>query len=467
MPPPNASAPKKPNPNTASNERNEYIPSFISKKPFYVTEDNDLTHATTASDTSKDYLEHQRLTEPTNTSSLLSSKSQWYDRGLKRGPAATKYRKGACENCGAMGHGKKDCLSRPRKVGAKFTGKDIQADDLVNKFDMGGWEAKRDRWNGYDTKEYKRVVEDYNELEKVKRLKRGDGEDVSGERTGSDNEDEMDGDRYEEETDMGRAQSTSTRTLRLREDTAKYLVNLDLESAKYDPKTRRMVDGGTKEDESAKLVADEGFVRKGGEAAEFEKAQTAAWESQERGDNSVHIQANPTSGAYLRKKQAEETEAKKVAQRKLLAEKYGNQEKFQTSEDSRPAVVESEEFKEYDERGRVKGGEKSKEKSMYAEDVFTNNHTSVWGSWWKDFKWGYACCHSTVRNSYCTGDAGKEATEQAAEPESVLVREESNAEQQEVPKDEAWQEEQQVEKHVPNATASDRPLSKKSPREIT
>ena len=34
---------------------------------------------------------------------------------------------------------------------------------------------------------------------------------------------------------------------------------------------------------------------------------------------------------------------------------------------------------------------------------------SVWGSYWKDFRWGYSCCHSTVRGSYCTGQAGKDA----------------------------------------------------------
>ncbi|XP_065868258.1 pre-mRNA-splicing factor SLU7-like isoform X3 [Euphorbia lathyris] len=28
-------------------------------------------------------------------------------------------------------------------------------------------------------------------------------------------------------------------------------------------------------------------------------------------------------------------------------------------------------------------------KSKYEEDVYINNHTCVWGSWWKDHQWGY------------------------------------------------------------------------------
>ena len=54
-------------------------------------------------------------------------------------------------------------------------------------------------------------------------------------------------------------------------------------------------------------------------------------------------------------------------------------------------------------------------KSKYEEDVYVNNHTSVWGSWWKDHQWGYKCCKQFVRNSYCTGAAGIEAAEAAAD----------------------------------------------------
>jgi len=43
--------------------------------------------------------------------------------------------------------------------------------------------------------------------------------------------------------------------------------------------------------------------------------------------------------------------------------------------------------------------------------VYINNHTHVWGSWYdlSTSLWGYACCHSTVHISYCTGQVGIEA----------------------------------------------------------
>ncbi|CAI7845039.1 unnamed protein product, partial [Closterium sp. NIES-53] len=49
----------------------------------------------------------------------------------------------------------------------------------------------------------------------------------------------------------------------------------------------------------------------------------------------------------------------------------------------------------------------------YEEDVYVNNHTSVWGSFWKVRQWGYACCHQMLCLSYCIGSAGIQATEAA------------------------------------------------------
>ena len=385
----------------ASKERNEYIPSFIANEPFYLRRDDDTT---------SDYLEHQRLQK------AQTDQSVWYDRGKRLGPAATKFRKGACENCGAMTHKTKDCLSRPRAKGAKWTGKDIQADEVVQKVELG-WDAKRDRWNGYDATEYRAVIQEYEELENLKKKAKGiDGKGQKlltedGEEASEGEEEEA---KYAEESDMGRQQSTATRNLRIREDTAKYLLNLDLDSAKYDPKTRSMVDMGAQADQAAALVAEDNFMRASGDAAEFEKASRYAWESQERGDkNKTHLQANPTSGEYFRRKEKEEADAKRAAHRKLLIEKYGGEQFLQPAPIRDAAVVENERYVEYDATGAIKGTLKTVAKSKYAEDVLVNNHTAVWGSWWKDFQWGYQCCHSTVKNSYCTGEEGRKAFEEA------------------------------------------------------
>ena len=377
-----------------------YIPNFISQKPFYLEGD----------DSQSDYLEHQRLQTST------PDQSKWYDRGKRTGPAATKYRKGACENCGAMTHKTKQCLSRPRAKGARWTGKDIQADEIVQKVELG-WDAKRDRWNGYDAKEYRSVIDEYEELENLKRKAKGevgvDGaqkvpmEDGDG-REGADEEA-----KYAEESDMGRQQSTATRNLRIREDTAKYLLNLDLDSAKYDPKTRSMVDMGAQADQAAALVAEDNIMKASGDAAEFEHAQRYAWETQERGDkNKLHLQANPTSGEKMRRRAQAESEAKREAQRKSLLEKYGG-ENYTQKPKGEAIVMENERYVEYDPSGAIKGASKSEARSKYPEDILINNHKAVWGSWWANFLWGYACCHSTVKNSYCTGEAGKVAFQEA------------------------------------------------------
>jgi pre-mRNA-processing factor SLU7 len=56
-----------------------------------------------------------------------------------------------------MSHKTKDCLERPRSKGAKLTNKNIAADDKVEDIGLTDFEAKRDRWNGYDAKDYAKV----------------------------------------------------------------------------------------------------------------------------------------------------------------------------------------------------------------------------------------------------------------------------------------------------------------------
>lgn len=66
---------------------NPHIPQFIAKAPWY-------------SSTTENTLEHQRiLLKPTSDPT-----SHWYSRGDKIQSSAKAFRKGACENCGAMSH---------------------------------------------------------------------------------------------------------------------------------------------------------------------------------------------------------------------------------------------------------------------------------------------------------------------------------------------------------------------------
>lgn len=58
-----------------------------------------------------------------------------------------------------MSHKAKDCMERPRKKGAKLSGANIAADELVEDITLKGFEAKRDRWNGYDTSEHSRIAD--------------------------------------------------------------------------------------------------------------------------------------------------------------------------------------------------------------------------------------------------------------------------------------------------------------------
>ena len=228
------------------NTINPHIPEYITRAPWYA-------------DTGVPSLAHQRHEEKARTSI-----DNWYERGAKAGPAAKKFRKGACENCGAMTHKRQDCVERPRKRGAKFSGKDIQADEVLQKIE-GDYDAKRDRWNGYDPSSYRTIMEEYEAteaarqkireeeidaqtstdqaaLKKVAKQKKDDDEEF-----GSSDEDEVDEDKYADAADqVGQKLDTKTRitvrNLRIREDTAKYLMNLDPDSAYYDPKTRSMRD---------------------------------------------------------------------------------------------------------------------------------------------------------------------------------------------------------------------------------
>lgn len=352
-----------------------------------------------------------------------------------QGTTATKFRPGACTNCGAMSHKLRDCLERPRKVGAKYTGKDIAQDEVLHDDEaglngmegMGDWDAKRDRWDGYDPAAHKIVVKEYEALEEARRKLReeaidkgsasadvaavkkaakvGKGskkkkrKDEDDDDFGSEDDSDEGGnggddeDKYAEGADVaGQRMDTKTRVtvrnLRIREDKAKYLMNLDPESAYYDPKTRSMreapVTDVAPEDvrslsspsllsladsfaRSQAIFAGDNFARHSGGATEVQRLQLFAWQSEQRG-NDVHINSNPTQSHLLHREFLEKKEELKETSSASILQKYGG-EKYLERVPRELLGGQTEDYVEYSRTGQViKGLERAKARSKYDED---------------------------------------------------------------------------------------------------
>jgi pre-mRNA-processing factor SLU7 len=196
---------------------------------------------------------------------------------------------------------------------------------------------------------------------------------------------------------------------RIREDRAKYLYNLDPNSAHYDPKTRSMRDNPLKDQDPGTLVyAGDNFQRYSGSTTDMAQVQLFAWQASDRGSD-VHLQANPTQTELLHKQFKDKKAEQQDTNKESILAKYGGEE-YLDAPARELLLAQSENYVEYSRSGRVlKGQEAAKAKSKYQEDVFINNHITVWGSFWADGKWGYKCCRSFIKMSYCTGTAGIEA----------------------------------------------------------
>ncbi len=265
----------------------------------------------------------------------------------------TKFKKGACENCGSSTHKTKDCLDRPRKVGAKYNQVDIKPDEILIEGPQN-FDGKRDRWAGFDPSEYDKVIEKHKEIEAERqRLKEQDAEsDLKGKLEVSEEgpvSKETDEEKYAEAVDMpGQKLDTKTRmtvrNLRIREDTAKYLRNLDPDSAYYDPKTRSMRENPNNDADLEKLTyAGDNFVRISGDATKVTDIQVFAWQAYERGED-ISLQANPSELEKMYKEHIVKREQEKRKLDEALLNRYGSQDDV---EDGNLAIEDSESQIEY------------------------------------------------------------------------------------------------------------------------
>jgi pre-mRNA-processing factor SLU7 len=378
-----------------------------------------------------------------------------------------KYEDGAVEQKVKL----KKNLFKPRIRMTKTGSRAVQIDAAVHGKET--FDSKRDKYHGYDPETHtQRVERIYNERQAIRkqvREKEGAGktkEEKKNEKReqddGSDSDSDLDSDVGSDSDDefvqkdeddkvittrlgrqggVGGAQMKVTaRNLRIREDTAKYLRNLDPNSAYYDPKSRSMRDNPNPEVTAEETqFAGDNFARISGDAVQLADTQLFAWDASGKGVGEIHPQANPSQAELLKKKFKSKSTDLKLQKKKTVLDKYGGGEYLDGSGGLANALEEEEKSKEkaalerkirfgvsttteeYSRDGRMlKGPVKAKQvalKSKYEEDIFINGHTTVWGSYFHigAFEWGYNDDHSLIKSSYCTGENGKKANDESNE----------------------------------------------------
>jgi len=516
---------------------NPHIPQFMAKAPWY------LSQGGAGGDGG---LSHQRRGQ-VEDQSLTALAGLYASRGAKQAAAAgAGFRKGACRNCGAATHAERDCLERPRAVGAWKTGAAIAPDEALPADVRLGWDAKRDRYAGYDVEQHARVVAKYEAVERERAAKEaadaaaaaaaaaeaaaakaaakaaraerraarraaaaaaggggggGGGGEGGGEGGGggggggagadagapaddgassgaADDDDDADS-VFSAEGDPAAAAAAAAAgeggggkarmvawNVRTRQDTAKYLLNLDTESAFYDPKTRSMRENpfapGDARAAELGYAGDNALRAEGAGPGALAGDQLFAWEAYNRGVD-VHLQGNPTQVALLKTEFAARKDAVRRLVERKLADRYGGGGGGggDDADAGGAPVAATEAYTEYvaavapDGRvvsvpvpagaragggggggggdgaagagagagagaaagaGAGAAGGGGARRPKYAEDVHPGNHSSVFGSWFDRAAkaWGYACCHDTNANAYCAGAAGRAARADAA-----------------------------------------------------
>ncbi|GAB67445.1 step II splicing factor, partial [Plasmodium cynomolgi strain B] len=408
------------------NDINPHMPQYIIKAPWYLNQ-------------TKPGLKHQRYKGTDKVKIEEERNKRVYVKNLK-------HVSDFCKNCGSATHKEKDCLERTRKKKLNFAKRDDEEDYVCLTQDLG-YDGNRDRWVGYNADNFEHVYKEYEKIveEKKKRkaeeLKQkyerkattgkkrrgeeaggGDGRNEAGggeanDQSGSDSENEEDDAGLEDDADLeddapkaasgandpqksnakgSEKHRNVARNLRIREDTAKYLYNLSLNSAFYDPKSRSMREdpfATTRKNlpEDSNHYKGENYYNNTDEAIESKKLEIFAWETYKRGEN-VHFNAQPTQLELLYR----EFLAKK---KKLIKKKEEHILKTYKCENVvckdgalGEELSQSEIYTEYKPVDQIDPKVKRiKILSRYEEDVHLFEHSSVFGSYYdrEKKKWGY------------------------------------------------------------------------------
>ena len=170
------------------------------------------------------------------------------------------------------------------------------------------FEAKRDRWNGYDPNAFKHVVEEWNQINEEQRKRKEleiqeklqkkadkaakgeayDSFEDSDSSSGNDDPDIEKDPSNRKNVDEDPRKRTITRELRIREDTAKYLRNLDPNSAAYSGKSRTMNENPNP-DKSGLIFQGDNMAKFSGDFLKYMNQEAFTLESSEAGVEVNHV----------------------------------------------------------------------------------------------------------------------------------------------------------------------------------
>jgi pre-mRNA-processing factor SLU7 len=144
--------------------------------------------------------------------------------------------------------------------------------------------TKKDERDGSNTKKKNKADSDSDDSDSDSDYDSDAGSDSEEEFVQKDEDDKIHTSRLARQGGVGGAQMKVTaRNLRIREDTAKYLRNLDPNSAYYDPKSRSMRDNPYQESNPSEVpFAGDNFARISGDAYGLAETQVFAWDASEK-----------------------------------------------------------------------------------------------------------------------------------------------------------------------------------------
>ena len=336
--------------------KEEQMPQYITKKPWYSNNDESESN------------------NNQNLNTFLSNKFQ-KPQSIVLNPTikgflptqVNKYRQGACENCGAMTHKKKDCFERPRAKGAKWTNQNIQSDEFIKQEKLD-YDGKHDTWNNYDPNTQISKVLQYEYLEELKLKEQLENDQISLKE-----EEAFDDDILESK------EKSLLNKENIIDDCKNYMLDLN-------------ADGKTKF-----------HLKNSGDAQKF--LDTDEFLNRINEDNKelqLNLISNPTQGEMYKKYYEQQVDNITKEKRKLLADLYGSDKNNKVPTEFK--VLLDNKHIDFTELGADNTKSHNVDSnSIIRKAMCIRGHVSAFGSLYDKISgWGYKCCRSYDIMSICS-----------------------------------------------------------------